>query len=280
MQLLEQIGAFAGLAAFFGLALLAMLAFSQARDIRRLREWAGSAPERDAERKDSTSAVAARRAEELRELEQAKTAEREAADLREERRRRREAGLPELTRGERLREGLSSFGGAPGRTALPGAVFVVVRPRRRRRRLPRHAELRQRRRQGGHGKSATATKPGEIEVAVLNGTAVPGLAAEYGNKVERKGFQLGAVTNSATSFTDSVVMFERGHAPEARRVAAALGISQVRLMTSDIASVSGGAPVAVIVGEDNASTRLAAGPAWSSPSSSSPRSPPSPGRSG
>jgi hypothetical protein len=37
-------------------------------------------------------------------------------------------------------------------------------------------------------------------------------------------------------------------------VAQALGISEVRLMTSEIASVSGGAPVSVVVGEDNASS--------------------------
>jgi hypothetical protein len=105
------------------------------------------------------------------------------------------------------------------------------------------------------GKSAKAVPPpSEIEVTVLNGTAVPGLAATYGDKVERKGFQLGAVTNSSSSFVDSVVMFERGHAPEARRVAKQLEISQVRLMSAEIASVSAGAPVAVVVGEDNASS--------------------------
>jgi LytR cell envelope-related transcriptional attenuator len=254
VQLLEQIGAFAGLAAFIGLALLAMLAFSQARDIRRLREWAGSAPERDAERKESTSVVAAKRAEELRELEQARTAERDALDHREERRRRREAGLPELTRRERLREAFSGFG---SRLAEPrylvaifvvlilvvaGAVYVVTQG-------SDSANGK-----GGHGKTAAVLKPGEIEVTVLNGTAVPGLAATYGDKVERKGFQLGAVTNSATSFTNSAVMYKRGHAPEARRVASVLGISDVRLMSADIASVSGSAPVSVIVGEDNAST--------------------------
>jgi hypothetical protein len=74
--------------------------------------------------------------------------------------------------------------------------------------------------------------------------------------VERKGFRLGEIGNSSASFVESVVMFQRGHAPEARRVAAALGIQQVRLMTSDIATVSEGAPVVVIVGEDNASTGL------------------------
>jgi hypothetical protein len=254
VQLLEQIGAFAGLAAFIGLALLAMLAFSQARDIRRLREWAGSAPERDAERKESTSVVAAKRAEELRELEESKTAEREALDQREERRRRRDAGLPELTRRERLSEAFSGFGSRLAEPryliaifvvvvlAAAGAVFVVTQG-------SDDANGK-----GGQGKTAKALKPGEIEVTVLNGTAVPGLAATYGDKVERKGFQLGAVTNSATSFTESVVMYKRGHAPEARRVASVLGISDVQLMNGDIASVSGSAPVSVIVGEDNAQT--------------------------
>ena len=48
-------------------------------------------------------------------------------------------------------------------------------------------------------------------------------------------------------------MFERGHAPEARRVGRVLGISRLRPMTSDVSSVSAGAPVAVIVGENDAS---------------------------
>ena len=51
-----------------------------------------------------------------------------------------------------------------------------------------------------------------------------------------------------------IVMYSRGHAPEANRVAKALDISQVKLETSDIASVAAGAPVSVIVGEDNASS--------------------------
>ena len=94
MELIKEIGAFAGLVAFLGLALLALLSFTQGRDIRRLREWAGSAPERDAERKESTSAAAQERAEEMRKLEEEREAERRAAELREQRRERREAGLP------------------------------------------------------------------------------------------------------------------------------------------------------------------------------------------
>ena len=89
---------------------------------------------------------------------------------------------------------------------------------------------------------------------MLNGTAVPGLAATYGDMVEREGFQLGAVTNSSSSFADSVVMFEPGNGREAHLVARALDISRVRQMTSDIVEVSAGAPVSVVVGEDNASS--------------------------
>lgn len=253
MELIKDIGAFAGLAAFLGLAVLALLSFTQGRDIRRLREWAGSAPERDAERKEATSAAAAERAEELRRLEEERTAEQEA--LRGERRRRREAGLPELTRGERLRQGL-----AKGRSRLAEprylvglfVVFLIA--------VGGGAYLVTQGSDdaggngGGAGNQAAKVRPSEIEVTVLNGTAVPGLAATYGDMVEGKGFELGAVTNSSTSFVDSVVMFEPGKAREAHRVADALDISQVRAITSDIALDSGGAPVSVIVGEDNAAT--------------------------
>src|SRR3954466_10035252 len=45
----EQIGAICGFAAILGLAVLSVLYFAQAREVKRLREWAGRAPERDAE---------------------------------------------------------------------------------------------------------------------------------------------------------------------------------------------------------------------------------------
>ncbi|HEX6228590.1 MAG TPA: LytR C-terminal domain-containing protein [Solirubrobacterales bacterium] len=257
MELIKEIGAFAGLVAFIGLAVLALLSFSQGRDLRRLREWAGSAPERDTERKEATSAVAAQRAEELRKLEEARTAERQAADLREDRRRRREGGLPELTRTERLREWFASSGSWLAEPRYLGALLAVL--------LVVGGgvafALLQGSDEAGGGKGGKAGRaapaapsPSEIEVTVLNGTAVPGLAATYGDMVERKGFKLGAVTNSTTSFADSVVMHEPGSAPEARRVANSLAISEVQPMTSDITAVSGGAPVSVVIGEDNASS--------------------------
>jgi hypothetical protein len=253
VRVIEHIGAFAGLAAFLGLAVLALLSFAHGRDIRRLREWAGSAPERDTERKEATSAVAAQRAEELRALQEQRTAEHQAVSQREERRRRREAGLPETTRTEQVRAGFSGFG---ERLAEPrylvavfvatlvivgGVAYVIVNG------------------SGGaggsgHGKRASAKlAPGEVEVAVLNGTAVSGLAQDYGDKVQGKGYKLGAVTNTASSFSRSVVMFQRGHAPEARRIAKQLEIPRVQLMTVEVEDVAGNANVAVIAGEDNAS---------------------------
>jgi hypothetical protein len=265
LELIKEIGAFAGLLAFLGLALLALLSFAQGRDIRRLREWAGSAPERDSERKETTSAAAAERAEEMRKLEEARTAEQQAVELREQRRQRREAGLPELTRSERLRARFSrdgdSGGGGGGLRARLGdprylvglfVVLVVVAGG------AAYALTQGSDDGGGGGKGGKqvshSIKPSEIEVTVLNGTAVEGLAGTYGDMVERRGFQLGAVTNSRSSFTESVVMFAPGEGRQAHRVADDLEISRVRPMTPEIASLSAGAPVAVVIGEDNAST--------------------------
>jgi hypothetical protein len=251
VDVIEQIGAFAGLAAFLGLAVLALLSFTHGRDIRRLREWAGSAPERDAERKEQTSTIAAQRAEELRALEEARTAEHEAVSSREERRRRREEGLPEQTRGEQLRGRFSGFGETVSRPSTLVALFVVVLAI-----IGGAAYLlvggSDEGTNGGAKQAAAKVKPAEIEVSVLNGTAVPGLAATFGDKVEGKGFGLGAVTNSSSSFAESVVMFRQGGKPEARQVAKQLGIQKLQPMSGEIESVAAGADVAVVVGEDDA----------------------------
>lgn len=47
---LKDYGAYAGVASIFGLAVLSLLYFGQARELKRLREWAGREPERAAER--------------------------------------------------------------------------------------------------------------------------------------------------------------------------------------------------------------------------------------
>jgi LytR cell envelope-related transcriptional attenuator len=253
IHVIEQIGAFAGLAAFLGLAVLALLSFAHGRDIRRLRDWAGSAPERDAERKESTSAIAAQRAEELRQLEESRTSEHEAVESREMRRQRREEGLPELTRGERVSESFSNFGDRLSQPLVLVAIFVVC--------VLIAAGVVYAITSGGEDEgaqgngrtnTAKAVKPSEIEVAVLNGTSAPGLAASYGEIVEDKGFEAGAVTNSSETFEDSVVMFKPGHEPEAKLVAKRISIPEVQPMSSEILGVAQKANVAVVVGEDNA----------------------------
>jgi phage shock protein PspC (stress-responsive transcriptional regulator) len=252
VDVIEQIGAFAGLAAFLGLAVLALLSFTHGRDIRRLREWAGSAPERDAERKEQTSTIAAQRAEELRALEEARTAEQEAVSEREQRRRRREEGLPEVSRGEQLRGRFSGLGETASRPSTLVALFVVALAVVGAAAYFLVGGSDDGSTGGGAKQAAAKVKPAEIEVSVLNGTSVPGLAATFGDKVEGKGFDLGAVTNSSSSFAESVVMFRPGRRPEARKVAKQLSIQKMQAMDGEIESASAGADVAVIVGEDNA----------------------------
>src|SRR5215218_8904032 len=58
---IEQYGAYAGIAGIFGLGILSLLYFAQAREVKRLREWAGRAPERAAELEARVAADAQRR---------------------------------------------------------------------------------------------------------------------------------------------------------------------------------------------------------------------------
>jgi hypothetical protein len=252
LEVIKDIGAFAGLAAFFGVALLALLSFTQGRDLRRLRDWAGSAPERDADRKESTSAAAAERAEELRRLEEARTEEREAAELRETRRERREAGLPELTRSERLRMAVSNEDRSP--LTIVAAFLVILLVAAGVAYAVTGGFGGEDSESGKGGKQSNGLQPAEIEVAVLNGTAVEGLAGSYGDMVESKGFELGNVTNTDSAQEMSAVMFKPNNGRAAQKVAKSLDIPRVQPMTEEVAQLGEGAPVAVVVGEDSASS--------------------------
>jgi hypothetical protein len=57
----QEYGAYAGIAAILGLAVLALLYFAQAREVKRLREWAGRAPERAVEQEQRVASEAQRR---------------------------------------------------------------------------------------------------------------------------------------------------------------------------------------------------------------------------
>src|SRR4051812_1306849 len=72
-DLIDRIGPYLGIAAFLGLAILAFLIIQQAREVRRLREWAGRAPERATEAVEAETAAAEAKGEEV------EAAEREGA---------------------------------------------------------------------------------------------------------------------------------------------------------------------------------------------------------
>jgi hypothetical protein len=110
--------------------------------------------------------------------------------------------------------------------------------------------------QGGTstGSKAAPVARGDVEVAVLNGTTVPGLAREVGTKLQNAGFKLGTVTNAPDQARSAtVVAYQPGHVNEARVVARLIhvGTDAVKQIDQSTAVVAGqGAFVVVTVGAD------------------------------
>ncbi|MFM9076857.1 MAG: LytR C-terminal domain-containing protein [Solirubrobacterales bacterium] len=230
-SVIETVGAFAGLVALVGLLVLAFLVISQARDLRRLREWAGGAPERDAELREVSEVVAEERAQEIR-----------AISEREERRLIRTGDLsPSFW--ERL--------GRSGQVMLVLAAVILVGA----------AAAWYLTGQdggssgggtggGGGGKSAKSTKPSKVTVAVLNGTggAEAGLAAEYSGFLEKKGFRLGATADAPETFDETIVYYENGSKAGAELVAEEIDAESVELVPSEISQLAPSADVIAVIG--------------------------------
>jgi|SRR5215216_3746390 len=264
MDLLKEVGAVAGLASFLGLALLALLYFAQARDIRRLRENASflieggndgetvAPPERAASAVASTTAepekaAAAAAATAPNEAEAFRRAElaRQAAERRKrfEQRRRRPDG-----EGERpawLSEPRSIAVVAVGAVLLvAGIVFGVSKIT------------------GGSSDSTTPGEkqakngpcpPAQTKVAVLNGTATPGLAAQSAGELKQSQYKVGPVGNTSTPFTSSVVMFDPAAGQAcAPIVGQVVGIQKTQPMNNEVRQAAEGDPVAVVLGDDKA----------------------------
>jgi len=104
----------------------------------------------------------------------------------------------------------------------------------------------------GEGGASAPVDPSTITVSVLNGTTVPGLAAQVGDEIERKGFQLGNVTNSAEqgARAESVVLFSPGNEREAKAVGRRLKISQREEADAESQGLAGDATVIVVAGQD------------------------------
>ena len=223
-DLIDRIGPYLGVAAFLGLAILAFLIIQQAREVRRLREWAGRAPERATEATEAEVAVAEAKGEEP------EAEEVEAPPPEPDRRMVRcppRLGLRSLRRARPAVAGRSPL---PGRAARRGrdrrgGADQRLRPDRRRRR-------RRRQHQGGKD-GGGKPKEEKVEVAVLNATqeeaadgteiaGVQGLADVVAKQVVQPldGFAVGEKTNADSGFDQTTVMFEpdgRGGRRRARR---------------------------------------------------------------
>jgi hypothetical protein len=207
---IQAIGAAAGLAAVAGLAVLSALYVSHARDVKRLREWAGGAPERSAASRGRTAVIP-----------QPRWYSRLAA---------RPVAL--------VLVGLFVLGGAAasGVTELAGGGDS-----------------------SGHGspkkpkRHGSAVKPGNVTVAVLNGTMVPGLAATLRDRIGAAGFKKGAINDfSDKRLAESVVEYAPGQQAAAKAVGRSVGISQVAPVTATARALAGVATVIVIAGADKA----------------------------
>ncbi|MFI5026222.1 MAG: LytR C-terminal domain-containing protein, partial [Solirubrobacterales bacterium] len=116
---------------------------------------------------------------------------------------------------------------------------------------------------GGSSDSTTAVTgkkgkgpcpPSQTKVAVLNGTATPGLAAQSASQLKQKQYKVGPVGNTTTPFTTSVVMFDptEGSVQCAQFIGGIVDIQKDQPMNNEVRTASEGNPVAVVLGDDKA----------------------------
>ena len=264
MELVERVGAYVGMAAFLGLAVLALLYFSQARDVRRLRDWAGRAPERTVEQIEQTGeATEVERATEVAPATPAATAATAAAHslpptpLSQVSAPKKRKPLRERVRNIHIPQ-LRYIGMAVlGVLVLAGAAYGAIQltegdggseaPTRK-------SETEQGGSSGsgdGERRAGANVNPAEVTVAVLNGTTVQGLAAQVGEEVRAGGFKLGTIGNAARiDQTTSQVLYRDRESRAARAVANRLGIDKTAPVDSVNEEIAGSFDVIVLVGSD------------------------------
>lgn len=211
LELVREIGAAAGLTAVVGLAVLAALHRSQARDVRRLREWAARAPEQ-------TAIFASRRSQ------------------------------PWYGR----RGARAVAVAVVGLLVVGGALSLLTGDDGDRPSGDAQAHEPDGSRDEPHG-SGAAVEPGDVTVAVLNGTTVTGLAARLRDELAAAGFDTGTIdVFSDQQLTASVVHYAPGHEAAAQAVGRRLGITRSEPVTADSRAIGGDATVIVIAGADQA----------------------------
>jgi hypothetical protein len=264
-SLLKEVGAVAGLASFLGLALLALLYFAQARDVRRLRDQASFLVEGGSE--DGESVAPAERtatavASTTKEPEKAAAAAAATAPNEAEAFRRAELARQAAERRQRFEKRRRQPGNGRERPAwlseplslaviVVGAILLVA-----------GAAFGVTQLTGGSSDSGTSSAakegkgpcpPSSTKVAVLNGTATPGLAAESAAPLKQHNYKVGPVGNTTTPFTTSVVMFDPTDGTQCAPIIGQLvGIEKTQPMNNEVRTASEGNPVAVVVGDDKA----------------------------
>jgi LytR cell envelope-related transcriptional attenuator len=229
LELVQEVGAAAGVAAVVGLALLSAVHFSLARDIKRLREWVGRAPERSGRAGTAVPGRAARVSPPAR-PQTAATASGAPAPLTRPR--------PAVLVGLLVVVGAAAYGviqvtGDDGGDTSRNAQASNDSG------LPK--------------RDSAAVKPSNVTVAVLNGTTVPGLAAALSDQIAAAGFKQGTINNfSDQQLAESVVQYAPGHEAEAKAVSRSVGISRLEPVTATSRALAGDATVIVIAGADKA----------------------------
>ena len=94
--------------------------------------------------------------------------------------------------------------------------------------------------------------PGDVKVAVFNGTSINGLAGLVADDVQAGGFKVIAVTNTEPGFNKTEVQYADGQKRAAQKVAGELGVKEVSPLAKSLGDEAGGADVVVIAGEDRA----------------------------
>jgi len=259
-DLIDKIGPYLGIAAFLGLAILAFLIIQQAREVRRLREWAGRAPERATEATDAEIAAAEARGEEVEEPE------------------------PEEAPPSRIAlwfqgigHGISERWAAVDRrlpidpryiVAVLAAAVIAAGVLTSGFGLVGDGD-------GDGGSEAKGgkgdggkPKPEKVEVAVLNATqeesvsggeiaGVQGLAGVVAKEViQPTPFAVGVKANAPSGFDETTIMFEPESEEDANELADdvsdQLGEPDVTPMIGEVRDAAEGAPLALLIGRDDA----------------------------
>lgn len=223
MRYIQEVGSYAGFAAMVALAILAFLYFSQARDVRRLREWAGHAPERAREAQQAVDPY-------LPPPEEIERQER-----------------PRPTFGDKLQPRTLAIvlGVVLAIAAIAFGAVKILGSNDQPKAGSQAAQQADRNRTGGD------VAPGDVTVAVLNGTSVPGLGAKVATDLKKAGFKIGTTTNATQQdIANTTVAYTKGEKLAGRKVAKQLGTDPPSPLSAQDASIAGNADVVVTVGSD------------------------------